>query len=62
MALKDWKREKSGYRKKSGSDVLAIKYYPVFEQYDLTLNDYAIFHSKLKSKVLDYAKDYMRKH
>ena len=71
MATKDWRRAKSGesknypvvYRRKDdGDDVLAIKYYALFEQYELQRNDVTFFRSKTKSQALKYAKAYMRKH
>jgi hypothetical protein len=71
MALKDWKRAKSGesknypvvYRKKSdGDDVVAIRFYQLFNVYEVHLNDYSIFHSKNKSEALKKLMDYMRSH
>lgn len=71
MALKDWKRARSGEsknypvvwrRKDDGDDVLAIKYYALFKQYELQRNDVTFFRSKSKQEALAYAKSYMRSH
>lgn len=71
MAVKDWVRAKSGesesyvvvYRKKSdGDDVIAIKHYKLFNQYEVKLNDYTIFRSKYKSECYKKLKNYMEGH
>ena len=70
MALKDWKRAKSGesksyplvYRRKSNEDdTLVIKYYYLFNQYEVQRNDIPFFHSKTKSEAIKYIKEYMKK-
>lgn len=71
MVTNDWKRAKSGEskmypvvfrRKDNDDDVLAIKYYALFKQYELQRNDVTFFRSKNKSEALDYARHYMRTH
>jgi hypothetical protein len=71
MALKDWKRSKSGesksypivYRKRiDGDDTLVIKYYKLFKQYEVQRNDIAFFHSKTKLIALQKLKSYMKEH
>lgn len=64
MALKDWKKRAEGYWvKKKGDDALLIKYYSVFDNYDVQLNGYTIFSSaETKSQAIAYAKSYMRTH
>jgi hypothetical protein len=73
MALKDWKRAKSGesksyplvYRRKSNeNDTLVIKYYYLSNSnpYEVQRNDIPFFHSKTKSEAIKYAKEYMRTH
>ena len=71
MALKDWKRARDGEsknypvvwrRKNDGDDVLAIRYYALFNQYELQRNDVTFFRSKSKQEAERYAKAYMEKH
>lgn len=82
MALKDWKKVKSWVinpwdidavvyvRKSNKNDILAVKYYYLYEQYnysksfkrfEVLRNNISLFRSNVKDEAYKYITEYMRK-